>query len=322
MLSYQMQSMGDSSRFMPLDTKYAVNNYKKPVARLGLKLMALAAAKRGFTIIDLDLKSCYASTILGLWPQEVTLLKKALEKGGLWDYIEQEFDSWGRKSDYVKPYVKAAVYASCFGGGFKGLKNVILERKRNELGLRATEFKEVTCYEVYVDQAENIARLVVNSNVIKSFKHVAKYLKTLYLNQTIVGPTGFSLVIEEENVRSQYSHYLQYFERAVKAEFCIRLVNQFEGAELLIDLHDGITMAVPTHMLEDVKSFLVTETREIGKGLGLKHDQVMEMAEDSTSLLSDWDYKNEEIKLTCIYCFACRECMQKLGYSIIYPKQF
>lgn len=83
-------------------------------------------------------------------------------------------------------------------------------------------------------------------------------------------------------------------ERAVKAEFCIRLVNQFKGAELLIDLHDGITMAIPTQMLEDVKSFLITETREIGKGLGLKHDQVMEMAEDSNSLLSDWDYENEK----------------------------
>ena len=57
---------------------------------------------------------------------------------------------------------------------------------------------------------------------------------------------------------------------------------------LLIDLHDGITVAVPTEMLDDVKSFLVTETKEIGLGLGLKHDQVMEIADDSTSLLNPW----------------------------------
>ena len=46
---------------------------------------------------------------------------------------------------------------------------------------------------------------------------------------------------------------------------------------------------------EDVKFFLVTETKQIGEGLGLKHDQVMEMAEDLTSLLSDWDYENEQL---------------------------
>lgn len=197
--------------------KYAVNNYKKPVARLGLQLMALEAAKKGFTIIDLDLKSCYASTILGLWPQEVTLLKKTLKKGSLWDYIEKEFENWGRKSDYVKPYIKAAVYASCFGGGPKGIKNVILERK--ELGLRPVDFKEASLYGKYVAQAENIANLVGKSNVLKSFKHVAKHFKTLYLNSTIVGPSGFVLVIGEEKVRSQYSKFLQDFERAVKAEF-------------------------------------------------------------------------------------------------------
>ena len=145
---------------------------------------------------------------MGLWPQEVTLLKGALEKGSLWDYIEQEFDSWGKKSEYVKPYVKAAVYASCFGGGVVGLKNVILERKRLELGLRLAEFKEVTLYGEYVLESEKIAKLVINSNVLKSFKLVAKHFKTLYLNKTIVGPTGFSLVINEDNVRTQYSNYL------------------------------------------------------------------------------------------------------------------
>lgn len=38
---------------MPLDTKNAVNNYKKPVALLGLKLMALKANQLEFTILDL-----------------------------------------------------------------------------------------------------------------------------------------------------------------------------------------------------------------------------------------------------------------------------
>ena len=297
MLSYEMQSFGDSPRFQPLDTKYAVNNYKKSVNRLGLQLMALEAAKRGFTIVDLDLKSCYASTILGLFPQELTLLKKALEKGSLWDYIESEFDSWGRKSDYVKPYVKAAIYASCFGGGKDGLKKTILEKKRKELGLQEVHFKECSKYKEYVSQAENIGALVSQSNVFKSFKHVAKHFKTLYLNRTIVGPSGFVLEIDEVNVRSQYSNYLQDFERSVKCEFCIRLVKTFPGSELLIDLHDGITMAIPTDKLDKVKEFLLTETKEIGLLLGLQHPQVMEMADDSTSLLSDWDYEDSKSKM-------------------------
>lgn len=287
MLSYTMQSLGDSPRFQPLDTKYAVNNYKKLVARLGLQLMALEANKKGFTIVDLDLKSCYASTILGLWPQEATVLKKALEKGSLWDYIEEEFSGWGRKQDYVKKYVKAAVYASCFGGGPNGLKNVILETKRKELGLRPADFKKSSLYEKYVSQAESIGTLVAQSNVFKSFRSVAKHFKTLYLGKTIVGPSGFVLTIDEENFRSQYSNYLQDFERSVKSEFCLRLVKNFPGSELLIDLHDGVTMAVPTERLSEIKQFLITETKQIGLGLGLKHDQVMELADDTTSLLSN-----------------------------------
>ena len=58
--------------------------------------------------------------------------------------------------------------------------------------------------------------------------------------------------------------------------------------KLLIDLHDGITVAVPTEMLDDVKSFLVTETKKRGLGLCLKHDQVMEISNDTTSLMSPW----------------------------------
>lgn len=125
------------------------------------------------------------------------------------------------------------MYVSCFGGGVVGLKNVILERRRQELGLRPSMFKQSSCYGKDVAQAESVAKLVVNSNVIKSFKHVAKHSKTLYLNKTIIGPTGYSLAIDEENVRSQYSNYLQDFERAVKAEFCLRLVDKFKGAEVV-----------------------------------------------------------------------------------------
>ena len=70
------------------------------------------------------------------------------------------------------------------------------------------------------------------------------------------------------------------------------MVENFPGSELLIDMHDGVTMAVPTSMLGKVKSFLITETKEIGKGLGLKHNQEMELAQDSNSLLSEWNYGN------------------------------
>ena len=289
MISCDMQSMGDSPRYMPLDTKYAVNNYKKPVARLGLQLMALEASKMGYTILDLDLKSCYASTILGLWPQEVTSLKAAVEKGSIWIYIEEEFDEWERKDAYVKTYVKAAVYAGCFGGGKVGLKNTVLETKRKELGLKPADFKESSLYKEFVEEAEIIGALAAQSSVYKCFRSVAIYFKKLYVNQTVVGPSGYVLVVDEENYRSQYSNYLQDFERAIKCEFCLRLVKAFPGTEVLLDLHDGITVAVPTERLEEIELFLISETKEIGYGLGLKHDQVMEIAESSVSLLKDFN---------------------------------
>ena len=56
-------------------------------------------------------------------------------------------------------------------------------------------------------------------------------------------------------------------------------------------MHDGITMVVSTPMLEEVKAFLITETKEIEEKVRLKHEQVMKLDEDSTSLLSKWDYE-------------------------------
>jgi len=57
-------------------------------------------------------------------------------------------------------------------------------------------------------------------------------------------------------------------------------------------MYDGITMVVPTSMVKEVTFFFVIETRDIIYGLGLKHNQIMKLAEDSTSLLSKWDYQD------------------------------
>ena len=152
------------------------------------------------------------------------------------------------------------------------------------------DFKKLESYGKSVQQAENLASIITKSNVLKSFKSVAKHFKNLYVETTLVGPTGYTLVINQENVRSQYSNYLQDFESAIKCEFTLRLVERFKGVELLVDLHDGVTVTVPTHMLEEINSFLETETNEIGKGLGLKHKQVMEIADDTKSLLKEWNY--------------------------------
>jgi len=45
--------------------------------------MGIEAQRKGFVLVDLDLKSCYTLILLGLYPEELRVLQYAIEKVGL-----------------------------------------------------------------------------------------------------------------------------------------------------------------------------------------------------------------------------------------------
>jgi len=69
----------------------------------------------------------WLSVILGLFPDELQGVRKAMETFGLWNYIQKEFQREGRADQFNKPAVKVCVYSSFFGGGVKAMRTGILE---------------------------------------------------------------------------------------------------------------------------------------------------------------------------------------------------
>jgi hypothetical protein len=131
LISYKWQTLGNSPRFQPAHTAGCINTFKKSVRRHGFRLMALEADKLGYVILNLYLKSCYASTAIGLYPHIASLLRISMDTVGLWDYIKKEFEDQGKGHLYPRSSVKMCVSSSFFGGGRPAFKNAIVELWRN-----------------------------------------------------------------------------------------------------------------------------------------------------------------------------------------------
>lgn len=78
------------------------------------KDMRLAALK-GLGAVDVDMKSCHTYILLAKWPQQLPLLKEAMETETLWDMYKAHYEAEGYP--FHKKAVKAMHYASVLGGG-------------------------------------------------------------------------------------------------------------------------------------------------------------------------------------------------------------
>jgi hypothetical protein len=119
-----------------------------------------------------------------------------------------------------------------------------MDKYREKLGLSDARFKETGV--VYVKKAEDIAEVVMTSEVVREFRKVAKHFLLLY--KVCVGPSGFSTDLDIDTVRSCYSSYLQDFESVIKSQFALNLTEAFPSTEICIDLHNGITVIVPVYL--------------------------------------------------------------------------
>jgi hypothetical protein len=84
--------MGNSPRIIPVNYGQTLNNTKKVLRENLYERMVNLIPD--YTIIDFDLKSCYTSILLGLYPAEFAELKSlqlAIEQKGLWEFIKKEF---------------------------------------------------------------------------------------------------------------------------------------------------------------------------------------------------------------------------------------
>src|SRR3569623_1070802 len=189
--------------------------------------MGIEAQRKGFVLVDLDLKSCYTLILLGLYPEELRVLQYAIEKVGLWEYIHQELQKSGKGEFFNKPAVIICVYLSFFIGGNKAMINGILECFCEDTGMAEKEFKSSSFYEDAYRIASVVSYEMQNSEVISDFQDISAYINKSYMNDYMIGPTGHSYLMSENFFRTAYPNFLQSFEFALLAQATLEVIEKY-----------------------------------------------------------------------------------------------
>ena len=79
LLSFEYKQCGQSPRFLPKYNKDSYHTLKRIVRDESLQTISKNWKGVPYTLYDLDLKSCYASVAIGLYPSHIPIVKKALE---------------------------------------------------------------------------------------------------------------------------------------------------------------------------------------------------------------------------------------------------
>jgi hypothetical protein len=90
-LNKEMQSLGISPRINPTQYVESINAVKSTLKEKSFEVMQVKASELGYRILDIDLRSCYVSTMLGMYGEEMPYSDDAVANTGLWKFIENEF---------------------------------------------------------------------------------------------------------------------------------------------------------------------------------------------------------------------------------------
>jgi hypothetical protein len=222
--------MGNSPRIVPINYGQTINNVKRLIRNNVYQRMT--SLDNNYCIIDFDLKSCYTSILLGLYPKELSSLQVAIEQVGLWDYIKNEFERNGVLKNYNKSAVKICVYSSFFLGGNKAMNEGIIESIREDVGMTKGSFRKSSIYEEAYETARKVTDQMQNSAIIQDFRDVAKYIREIYDDKYLIGPTGHKYLVNEHNFRMAYPNYLQSYEFYLLANGILKTIKELPNIEL------------------------------------------------------------------------------------------
>lgn len=95
-IPYKYKPLGVSPRIIPQAYGSTINSTKRLVRDKCYELMGVAALDQNYTLVDLDIVSCYTSILLGLYSDHLGAIQQAVETKGLWNYIYDEFVKNGK----------------------------------------------------------------------------------------------------------------------------------------------------------------------------------------------------------------------------------
>lgn len=275
-IPYKYKSMGVSPRILPISYGSSINNTKRILRQEIYSHLGKYLNGQNKVIVDLDLRSCYTSIVIGLYPKSLEALQMAIEGEGLWEYIRKEFIRNGRGDVYNKSSVKICVYSSFFMGGSKAMIEGILDAFRKDIGVTQSQFKISPDYEYFHTIARTVTQEMQKSSVITDFRSVSNTIKETYMDEYLIGPTGHGYKVTEDSFRSAYPNFLQSYEFALLADTTLRVMEEFD-VELIGHYHDGNVLIVP----KDSQNLLIQrfsdKLEKLGKVLGLRYPQRIEV---------------------------------------------
>lgn len=269
------KSLGISPRLIPVNYGKSINNVKKIIRDLAYEKSVSLDGER--VIVDLDIRSCYTSILLGLYPDHLNRIQSIIERDGLWKYIEKEFKTKRKEEYYNKGAVKICTYSSFFQGGNRAMMEGIMESERKKLGLTVKEFKRSTYYEKIHEMSKEITNIMKDSEIVQEFQELSRRIKEENVGEKMRCPVGKEYRITEENFKSCYPNYLQGFEIALISQSTINVKKKFETLEIMGHFHDGMVLSIKEDNYEEVIDEFQKEIEKVGKRLGLTYKQRFEV---------------------------------------------
>ena len=279
MIPTRYKEMGLSPRILPQDYGDSFNSVKKS---LRYKVFTqcvedLTLDDESMTILDVDLKSCYTSILLGILPHKLYRIREAIEGPGLWKHMESEFEKSGKKTLFNKPAVKICLYSSFFGGGPRAMINSMMEFMRKEIGLKPAEFKKADYYEALHALARDVAEFVNGTETIKDFREASDFIYKTYEGKSLRGPTGQMYEVSESAFQTSYPNFLQSFEFFLLAQATLMTLQHVKGAYLMGHYHDGNVVLLKTHQVVEYESEMNRNLEILRKKLRLYYPQTIEI---------------------------------------------
>lgn len=277
LVPFKYKQMGLSPRILPQNYGESINSVKKFVRTKAYRY--ISSNLEEFTIIDIDLKSCYTAILLGLFPTEMQRVRQAIEGAGLWNTFEEEFIASGKQALFNKPAVKICVYSSFFLGGPRAMINGTLDFMRKEIGLTQAQFDNAPYYEALYALARDVATFVNNTNIIEDFRNISSIIKKEFDGQFIKGPTDHEFKIDGHQFMTSYPNFLQSFEFYLLAQATLKTLEQVPGSELIGHYHDGNVIIVPSSARDEYISLINGHLEKLRQDLELGYKQVIEYQE-------------------------------------------
>lgn len=274
---FKYKQMGMSPRILPQNYGDSINSVKKFVRKEAYK--AVSSHLEEFTILDIDLKSCYTAILLGLFPTEMYRIRQAIEGSGLWNTFEEEFKAGGKHALFNKPAVKVCVYSSFFLGGPRAMINGTLDFMRKEIGLTQKQFDNAPYHKALEALARDVAAFVNNTSIIEDFRNISSIIKKDFDGQLIKGPTDHEYKIDDHQFMTSYPNFLQSFEFYLLAQATLKTLDEVPDSELIGHYHDGNVVIVPTSQANHYISLINKHLEALRRDLGLGYEQVVEFSE-------------------------------------------